>query len=146
MATTSIRHLYITRLVTLLRDQLGGVQVEYGWPGDTLEADAVYVADVDGTVEIPTLKAGRKHRDDQFTVTVLIQAGLAGGDLAETAERAARLYAALEDVLADDPSLDGFDGLLDCELGFVAGPNTFRTSEGAVTFYACEINCQARYL
>jgi hypothetical protein len=146
-ATTSIRPAVKSALLTALqlKPELEGVQLSYGWPGDALEREHIWIGNVTGTVRIALLSTGRKYRDDKFNVSVFVQAGLIGGTEAEAEERATQLLAALEDVLADDPSIGEVDGLIDAELTTVDGPHTMLTKEGAVTMYVCEINCHGRY-
>jgi hypothetical protein len=50
---------------------LQGVQVEPGYPGETMGLEVVMVADVTGNLDIPILSAGRKTLDDHFTVPVI---------------------------------------------------------------------------
>ncbi len=146
-ATTSIRPLVKSAIINKLRlkPALAGVQIAYGWPGDALEKESIWVGKVSGNVKIAVMSAGRKYRDDMFDVTVFISAGLEGGTEEETEARATVLLAALEDVLADDPSLGSIAGLIDAELSSVDGPHSMLTKEGAVTMYVCDINCHGRY-
>jgi hypothetical protein len=145
--TTSIRHSLKAHLVDLLSAApgLAGVQIAYGFPGDSMERECVYVARVTGTVEILLMQGGRKQRDDQFTITLIIQAGLDGGSEQASEERASEMYAVVENVLADDPSLDDVDGLIDAQIRQVDGPHTMQTMEGALAMFAIDIECHARY-
>ena len=147
--TTNIRHLVKDAFIQLLRDHpaLAGVQVEYGWPGDMLEADSIFVAGCDGNTEVPHMKSGRRHRQDDFTMTVVVQAGLVGDtDPADTETRAAELLTAIDDTLADYPTLNDLPGLHDFgEQMRIDGPNTYRTKQGCISFYLCEIDAATRY-
>jgi hypothetical protein len=51
---------------------LQGVQIEAGYPGDTLGAEVVMVADLNGNLDIPIMSAGRKTLDDHFTVPIMV--------------------------------------------------------------------------
>lgn len=147
MATKSIRSATKSALLTLLQahPDLAGVQVEYGWPGDSWEVESVWIASVKGTVSISALSAGRKYRDDVFTITVLIQAGRLGQTALDADLRAEVLYGALEDVLANDPSLGNVDGLLWAQLSSAEGPTTRLTKEGALSMFVADIDCHGRY-
>lgn len=80
--------------------------VHYAWEGVVMEKpEAVWIDQVsDWTSEIASIKAGRKHRNEQFTFQLVINVvtqGVAGS--AQTCfERAVTLHAAVEDALADD--------------------------------------------
>lgn len=114
MATASTLPTVKTRLVTRLaaRDALAGVQVAYAWPGVETEGETIFLDPPDvehvTTSEIPTMKAGRKAREESYTVVVTIQVfdGTVGVDDAATVEaRAFALLAELDGELADDPNL-----------------------------------------
>lgn len=147
MAATSVRTATKVRLVDLLRAHtaLGGVRVDYSWPGRGLEREAVYAGRARGPVEISTMRAGRKARTDTFTVEVWFVAGAPGQTALEADERAQALCTALEDVLANDPRLGGaVDGLIDAVLADVDGPDPDPTDEGWVSIVRAEVRCRAR--
>lgn len=85
--------------------QPGAVPVSSGHPGDTMGPEGIYLGEVDGNMEIPTIRAGRKKRDEDYTVEVVCFTGSTDDapDAAET--RAFELGGALEDILANDPTL-----------------------------------------
>lgn len=146
MATTNIRSAFSDALVTALKAHasLSGVQVEPGWPGDELEGEAVWLDEITGDMAFPLLKAGRKPRNDVFTVPVELQAGNAAQTLSEARNRCGVFLAALEDVLANDPTLSSLDGVLWTEPGTVRGPFPIRTKQGAVGFCRAEIVVHSR--
>lgn len=146
-ATTPVRAATKAALTTALAAHatLSGVQVENGWPGKRLEREAVWVARVTGSITFPFMMAGRKIRDDEFTVTVLFMSGKPGTTLAESDARAEVLWSALDDILAADQtlSIDGVEWLL--EGVTVEGPTGEYTDEGAVSFVSAEVSVKARY-
>ena len=143
-APTSIRGVVKTYLVATLAATLDPIPVAHGWPGRNIERDHVWVDRVTGFLELPLLTAGRKFRDDKFTVRVAFQASAPGDDIAETVERVLALYAHVENLLADDPGLGEMDGLISAALGPVEGPDGSLTDEGAVSFVFADIAIHAR--
>lgn len=110
--TTSVRAVVKARLVELLVGSAGAVQVSYGWPQDRKD-ELIYVGATRGTVTVADLRAGRKTRDDTFTVEMHVLAGKPGQRTAQAAEeRALELCALIEDVLAANPTLGDLDGVL----------------------------------
>ena len=118
MATTSIRWAACQAIVSLLRsDQsLAGVTVEPGWPGDRApNAQLIWIDELDGTCEIPVMTGGRKQRNDDFDIPLQMRViGL--GTLDDTMGQLSVLVAAVENLLADDTSLDDLDGVLSAEV------------------------------
>lgn len=123
MATTSTIPAFYDRFVTVATSALatssrsgGQVQVAYAWPGASTRDESVFLgrhpetADIrlDATSDIPTLKAGRKQRqenyDVEFTVWVF-RPDLHPDDAKICHVRAFEILDDLEDELADDPQL-----------------------------------------
>lgn len=116
------------QLVTLLTAALatsgasgGQIPVQYAWTPDA-EDEMVFLGrrDEDGptwtsrlTHDIATIKAGRKHRDETYTVEVTVwtyRHDVAPSDANEVDERAFELVEEVENVLANDPRL-GLDAI-----------------------------------
>lgn len=115
MASNTIRWSLTKAIIDLLRAQLPDMQIEPGYPGDTLAAEAIWVGILDGQVDIPVMTAGRKDRDDQFDIPFEVTVrGLS--DLDSTMTRLSELVSVIEDVLADDPGLNNFDGVIDAQV------------------------------
>lgn len=104
MATTSTIPAFKSALVTALQTAVtSSVPVDYGHPGDMIEKTAIWVGRVSFNYEIPTMKAGRKARDESYSFPVFIDV-LGLGERIEEVELAAFGYMAeLEDILADNP-------------------------------------------
>lgn len=149
MATNSVRGPFKTKLIALLqgKEAVNGVQISYGFPGDKLEQDAVYTATCIGRVEITLMQGGRKQRDDNFDLTVVVLTGQHGLTPEQGEARAAVLLSAIEDVFADDPTLglSGDGGVVAAEISSIDGPNTTLTREGAVSHFIVTISVHARY-
>jgi hypothetical protein len=112
MPTTSIRTAVKTRLVDLLTDALNPVQVSYGWPGQDLQDESVFCGQTTGQVTVADFRAGRKTRDDTFTVEVFFLAMKPGQTAAQAEERAEELYGSLETALAENPKLGDLPGVI----------------------------------
>lgn len=123
MATHSTVVTVKRKIVDLLNYQLASaapdgsaVPVTYAWPGPETGAEAVFLGRhpdlddirVDTDHDIPTMVAGRKQRQEEYTVPLTVwtfRPDLDAG-AAETCEtRAFALMAEIEDVFADDPTL-----------------------------------------
>jgi hypothetical protein len=111
----TIRWLCAKRVVELLRERPGleGVQIEPGFPGDTLEDQAVWIDELDGDIEVPVSKGvdGIVARDDNFTVPFEVRVvGLA--DLDDTMTRLSEIVAEIELCAATDSQLGQLDGVV----------------------------------
>lgn len=75
-------------------------------------ADQVFIGGVDGTSEIPTMKAGRKQRNEDYDIDVVFRAANTGGTSTggrDAKERCISYFAALDDILADDTTVNSLD-------------------------------------
>lgn len=123
MATTStvpaVKKQIVDKLKTALasasRDE-GQVPVTYAWPGPATQPECVFLgpnpqtADLrlDLNSDIPTIKAGRKQRQETYTVRITVwewrpDLNAVGAETAE--DDAFKLAAKIEDVFADDPTI-----------------------------------------
>ena len=104
------------KLLTLLQANatLSSIQVTYGDPGEAMRRESIFMGDVDSNVHTPeSLSSGRRRRLEDYTlaVEVFVQSKAAGQQEGE--QRALVLANAIEDVLADYPTLDdGVTGLM----------------------------------
>lgn len=87
------------------RSGLDNVDVTYSHPGDALQPEAVYLGGVRGTHELPIMRAGRKPRQENYTIDVWFEVIRDGTTSQEAEERAWVLFGELEDLLADDPTI-----------------------------------------
>ena len=97
------------QLLTLLaaNSTLSTIQVSYGDPGEAMRRESIFMGDVDSNVHTPeSLSSGRRRRLEDYTlaVEVFVQSKAAGQQEGE--QRALVLANAIEDVLADYPTLD----------------------------------------
>ena len=104
------------QVLTLLAadSTLSSIQVTYGDPGEARRRESIFMGDVNSTLHTPeSLSSGRRRRLEDYTldIEIFVQSKAAGQQEAE--QRALVLAHAVEDVLADYPSLDdGVTGLM----------------------------------
>ena len=123
MSTTSTVPTVKARLVTVLTAALASASLEgdqvpvtYAWPGPDTQPEAVFLgphpqaADIrlDLSDQTPTVKAGRKQRQESYTVRVTVwcwrpDVTATGAQTVET--QAFSLAGLIEDVLAEDPRI-----------------------------------------
>lgn len=134
-------------LVTLITADVNDstVQVSYGRPPDNqLARECIYVGDVpSGAQRVPTLKAGRKAREEKYPIEVVVAVLAAGGTLSAAETRAFVLLSSVEDVVADDPSLGGVAGLIHATAGTFDVTSGY-TAEGPVCVIRFQVDCTAR--
>lgn len=84
---------------------MAATQTTYSHPGDARENESIYLGEVRGSSEIPTVRAGRKARQERYTLDVWIDLDAVGPDADTASARAWALFGELEDILADDPTV-----------------------------------------
>lgn len=125
---------------------LGEIQLNVGYPGESfIEREAIYTDRVSGEHRIANIKAGRKHRDEEYKLTVVVSVVNDFGGVTDAETRAFELLQYVEDELADDPSLGDVDGVVH------ATPGEFRelsdpTTNGAACVIEFDINVTARLI
>ncbi|HVV37587.1 MAG TPA: hypothetical protein VHC63_13340 [Acidimicrobiales bacterium] len=136
-------------LVALLsaNGALAGVQISQGYPGESfIEREAIYTDRVTGRHEIANIKAGRKQRDENYALTLVVSVvSDAPEDVADVETRAFVLLQEIEDTLADDPSLGNVDGVVHAVAGQfreLADP----TTNGAACVIEFEVEVNARLI
>ena len=115
------------RLFQMLDNALTGVEVSYSEPS-MIERQSVWLGTVEGQMSPGPLKAGRKRRYDEFSITVHCFAVNPGESDAQAADAAvADLFSAVDDVVANSANLavdgNGLPGLTGAYLTTVDGPN-----------------------
>ena len=112
MATASTVPAFIDALLAAMTSALPSVQVSAAWPGpDADDEEMLFIGDAveSWDLEIPTMKAGRKQRQETYTVTVeawVAKKGELRADSATAARtRAIELIDEIDEFLAETPSL-----------------------------------------
>lgn len=83
------------------------VLVSYGHPGSTVAEDIVAVTTVTAEQETATMRVGARPREERLRLTVVMSCYRGGTGQQAVTEQAFTLLAALEDALADDPTIGG---------------------------------------
>lgn len=161
MATTSTVPTVKARLVTVIKASLatagtdgGQIPTTYAWPGPETESEAVFLgphpqtADIrlNNTHDIPTIKAGRKQRQEDYDVRVTIwsfRPDLTPADAAECEARAYAIFALIESVFAADPKVGLSDTILTAKVGDSAS-TLFPFQKGWATELGVDISVSAR--
>jgi hypothetical protein len=147
MATTSTVPAVKAALVTLLTSAINDsdVYVSQGRPQDDLaQRKVVVVGSVSYSSEIANVKSSRKQRDERYSIEVVFLVYDAAGGTAAEAETAVwTLVAELEDLLADDTTLGGVNGLAWAVLGKVEGDVAVER-KGPVAWITADVECMAR--
>lgn len=114
MSTTSTVVAFRAALVSALEAHATvvaqAIQVHESWPGPTTEDEGIYLGAVSGTSELSSIKPGRQRREETYTQEVVIQcwrAATSPTDAETSVARVFALFAALEDVIANDPDMGG---------------------------------------
>lgn len=109
MATTSTVPAVLDSLISAFSTALPGTIATFeAWPGPDAAPEMVVLGEIlwDDYV-IATIKGGRKHRQEEwsvgFEVFVMGTAGSTPADPSNARDRAFTLLSSLEDVLANDP-------------------------------------------
>lgn len=146
MATSSTVPAVKAALVSLLTAALPGTQVTYGRPADSmLSRNCVWMGRAAGTDRVPTMKAGRKAREQDYTITVFVWVAKPRGTVEQAEDDAHTLLAEVNDALADDPSLGGVDGLIHATAGSWEA-EADQAQEGPFCLVTLDIDCLARLL
>lgn len=127
ISRTTVRHLVHAELTARLDAKLTAVTVQDGALPRDQTKETVIVGENCRTVEtsMPYMQGGRKQRVDRFAFEVEFYATQHGQTTPAVAKaRVAEMFTALDDTLADDPTLG--DLILSALINNIAGP----TSEG----------------
>lgn len=139
----TVRQAIVDRL--RLRAGLSGIQVEPTHPGAAIEEETIFLGDAhDGKHEIANLKAGRKSRNEEFTLDVYVAVLTPGNSATEAEQRAFALLGEVESMLADDPRV----GLAASVLQSAEGGDWEESLEPEELGWTCalrfEVKCRAR--
>jgi hypothetical protein len=146
MATNTIRYATARHIADLLTeaDHLAETQVSVFWPGDKrVTPEMIWIDRIEGDVSVPTMKAGRKDRDDLFRIYWQVRVASRKHDEEASMGRLAEIVAELEDIPADWSTLQDFDGVVDAQVISEQHAAT-HTPEGVFAFAEVVIEVHAR--
>jgi len=114
MASTTIYSVKSTLLTKLKAESdLSGIQITYGDPGQAARREFVFIGDVTAGGQDPeSLSSGRRRRIESYTLDVIVSVQSKPQGLQENEQRAIVLASAVENVVADNPTLSSLDGLM----------------------------------
>ena len=115
MASTTIYSVKSTRLTKLKAESdLSGIQITYGDPGQAARREFIFIGDVTAGGQDPeSLSSGRRRRIETYTLDVIVSVQSKPQGLQENEQRAIVLASAVENVVADYPTLsDSVTGLM----------------------------------
>ena len=114
MASTTIYSVKSTLLTKLQAESdLSGIQVTYGDPGGAARRECVFIGDVTAGGQDPeSLSSGRRRRIETYTLDVIVSVQSKPQGLQENEQRAIVLASAVENCVADNPTLSNLDGLM----------------------------------
>lgn len=146
MSQTSTVPTVKQRLVAVF-DAALTVPVTYAWPGKSTQPECVFLgphpetADIrlDLTSAIPTIKSGRKQRQEEYTVRVTVwsfRPDLTSAGAEECETRCFAILASIEDVLANDPRIGLDPGVVQ----YLAIESTASTLFPFGAGWACELS------
>ncbi len=114
MASTTIYSVKSTLLTKLKAESdLSGIQIAYGDPGQEARREFIFIGDVTAGGQDPeSLSSGRRRRIESYTLDVIVSVQSKPQGLQENEQRAIVLASAVENVVADNPTLSSLDGLM----------------------------------
>ena len=131
--TTSNRTAVRARIVELLTDTApSGVAVYHGQPAQWPN-EGIVVGPTSGSSEVKLMQAGRKRRNDTFTITIFCWSSVPGQDAITAESRCEEFLAVVDDALADNATL-GVEGVKWATLNQVDGPDSEGTDEGWIAY------------
>jgi hypothetical protein len=119
----------LVTLIGLAATADSSLAVSYGLPAVPPQ-ELIAVLQADGQVETPYMKAGRKMRQDTFTVTIGCFAYRPGMAADEAEDRCGQLIAYVDDVVARNPNLPPLAKITSATVRRIEGPNSGANREG----------------
>lgn len=154
MARHTIRWTLIDALLSTLVDNpdLGGIQIEYGHPGEAIEQRYIYVAgDGDeGDLDIPVLTGDPAATgqmltiDDDFKIHLVVGSCIPDATLREAKQDVETIVGTIEETFAGNPTLTDLDGLFWAVIKSKSG-HAANVAEGAWATTLITINARGRY-
>lgn len=126
---------------------MAGVKVSFADPGENALKENIWFGRISDNDHDPVaLKAGRRRREENFTLEINVEVGGTRLTPERCETRALALGLLIEEYIADNPKLDGtVDGLL---FAVVSGMELFtsQTTDGPLTRHTIDVDVKARLL
>jgi hypothetical protein len=144
VATEDQRWSIISAVIQLWAQAVPEVDFQDCW---TVEGgpELVFPGEIEGTLDVPTMRADRHQRDDIFSVTWEIRAGLPAQTAAEARARFGEIAGALDSLFADASTLDDLNSIVQAGHPIVQRSFTAATDEGVITYGQIETTFHCRY-
>ena len=114
--------------------------VYYSHPGQELGMDGVWLGNTKrGSSTIPTMRAGRKHREEEYVVEVVFEPCRVGPSASPAESAAFAQLAALENLLAEDPGVGLHASLTPTLLAVLRGWATTCTWDAGTGGWRCRL-------
>ena len=146
MASTTIYSVKSTLLTKLQADStLSAIQVTYGDPGGAARREHVFIGDVTAGGQDPeSLTSGRRRRIESYTLDVIVSVQSKPQGVQENEQRAVVLASAVENVVADNPTLSDLDGLMFMECSGMSVSSNEAGIDGPHSLITVHFQCKAR--
>ena len=147
MASTTIYSVKAALLTKLQADAtLSDIQVTYGDPGGAARREHVFIGDITAGGQDPeSLASGRRRRIESYTLDVIVSVQSKPQGLQENEQRAFVLAAAVENVVADYPTLsDTVTGLMFIECGGMSVTSNEAGADGPHSQITVHFDVKAR--
>lgn len=142
--TVSDRPAVKRRIVELLTDELDdGVQVSYGYPGQATQNEAVWLGEVNGSMETVDFGSPRSGRDDNYSLSIVVAvSGMASESDAD--ERCQEILTDVCEALFTAPRLGSDFLATSIHPGNLDGPNGFRVAPSEPAASVAELTLTIR--
>ena len=147
MASTTIYEVKAALLTKLkAASDLSGIQITYGDPGGAARRAHIFIGDVTaGGQEPESLSSGRRRRVESYRLDVLVSVQSNPQGLQENEQRAFVLASAVEDVVADYPTLgDSVTGLMFLECAGMSVSSNEAGADGPPSLITVHFEAKAR--
>ena len=147
MASTTIYAVKSALLTKVQADAtLSALQVTYGDPGGAARREHVFIGDVTAVGQDPeALASGRRRRIESYRLDVIVSVQSKPQGVQENEERAIALASAVENVVADYPTLsDTVSGLMFIECSGMSVTSTEAGADGPLSIITVHFTVKAR--
>ena len=146
MASTTIYSVKSTLLTKLKAESdLSGIQITYGDPGQAARREFIFIGDVTAGGQDPeSLSSGRRRRIESYTLDVIVSVQSKPQGLQENEQRAVVLASAVENVVADNPTLSSLDGLMFIECSGLSMSSAEAGVDGPRVFVTVHIHVKGK--
>jgi len=147
MASTTMYEVKAALLTKLQADStLSSIQTTYGDSGEAMRRESIFMGDITANSHDPeSLSSGRRRRREDYTLDVMVAVQSKAAGLQEAEQRAVTLASAVENVVADYPTLsDSVTGLLFIECSGMSMSSSEAGIDGPRVLITVHVSVKAR--